>query len=106
MPSYGFSQNVIDWYADYLGHRSQKTIANNVHSSWVDVSYGVPQGSILGPLLFIIYVNDLSKLNMSCQTLQYADDTVLYKSGRSVEEIRNSLQKDLNLLVNYCDANQ
>ena len=60
----------------------------------------------MGPVLFILYVNDLSKLNMSCNCLQYADDTVLFTSGHNLLEISECLQNDLNLLVTWCDDNQ
>ena len=106
LPKYGFSELVMKWFESYLQGRKQKTIANGCHSDWESVSFGVPQGSILGPILFIIYVNDLSLLNMSCKILQYADDTVLYTSGNNLEDISQKLQTDLSTLVQWCDMNQ
>ena len=105
LPHYGFSPKVTDWFKSYLSARVQKTIANGVHSDWESISFGVPQGSILGPILFILYVNDLSSLHMTCKILQYADDTVLYTSGKSLVEITETLQTDLNMLVSWCDEN-
>ena len=107
LPKFGFSDTVVNWFENYLGNRAQKTIANSVHSNWSDVNYGVPQGSILGPLLFILYVNDISNMNMNSKLLQYADDTVLYFfESDNIKTITENLQKDLNSLVNYCDKNQ
>ena len=60
----------------------------------------------MGPLLFIVYVNDLSLLKLKSKVLQYADDTVLYVEGDDAKIISNVLQSDLNTLVDYCDINQ
>ena len=106
LPKYGFSQKTVNWFKSYLEDRVQKTIANGTYSGWEDVTFGVPQGSILGPLLFIIYVNDLSNLNFKSNLLQYADDTVIYVAGSCTDDIAQKLQNDLDVLVSWCDVNQ
>lgn len=63
------------WFEDYLKNRIQSVCINNVVSTPRSVSFGVPQGSILGPLLFLIFVNDLSQYITNCELVQYADDT-------------------------------
>ena len=78
---------------------------NGNHSEWKVVEYGVPQGSILGPLLFIMYTNDLPNCIRNSQVLLYADDTVIYRSD--IDPIRNhrNIQGDLNRLYKWCKNN-
>ena len=97
--------SVIDWVKSYLSSRSQRVLANGVCSSDMTVTQGVPQGSVLGPLFYIIYANDLSKLVESCQIAMYADDTVLYTANRNFEKSVLDLQNDLDLLSDWCDVN-
>ena len=64
-----------------MSERSQRIVLNGIKSDWINLKRGVPQGTILGPLLFNIYVNDLAKIvEKDCTVLQYADETFLFTS--------------------------
>ena len=90
---------------DYLSNRSQCTLLNGSLSELRKVEYGVPQGSILGHLLFLIYINDIdTQLEYSVVKL-YADDTELYLHGDNLNDAIPKLQSDLNKLMNWCDSN-
>ena len=91
-------QQTVNWFGSYLESRQQKTIIQNKCSNELGVSFGVPQGSILGPTLFTLYINDLathvtSKINL------YADDTIIYGTDPIV------VQSDLGKIHNWCNAN-
>ena len=77
----GLNPNVVKCIESYLQNRKQRVIVNGSESEMVHVVCGVPQGSVLGPLLFLLYINDLCHISLSCgsQTVLYADDLVLYK---------------------------
>ena len=76
----GFSQNSYQWFKSYLANRSQCTLANSKLSDDMPLTHGVPQGSTLGPLLFLLYINDLPNITKNCQIKLFADDTVVYVS--------------------------
>ena len=78
----GVTEDELKWFTNYLSDRSQVVDFLGVSSSSEPVFSGVPQGSILGPLLFIIHLNDLPGAVASCSVLMYADDTVLFCTGR------------------------
>ena len=103
---YGVRSNVNEWCRSYLTGRSQKTLANNNKSDECSIKYGVPQGSVLGPLFFILYVNDLQQALKNINVQMYADDTVIYLSGQNVTTIAEKLQLGLSRLNGWCLANK
>ena len=81
----------LAWFQSYLYDRTQCVSIGKARSSFRPISSGVPQGSILGPLLFIVFMNKLPAKIMSCETQLYADDTILYCHGKTVAEVRQKL---------------
>ena len=86
-------------------HATMRVCVSGANSEWSNVRKGVPQGSILGPLLFIVYVNDLPRVEQSCGVKQYADDTTLYASG-SISEVEDGLRKDLEGVTKWVKENR
>ena len=101
----GFSAPVINWFTSYLSSRTAVTSINNVVSTPEPVTVGVPQGSILGPLLFLIYVNDLPRCLNHCNSILYADDTLIYYSARTETELQDKINMDLNSLSQWLNNN-
>ena len=94
----GLDEKSVKWFDSYLQDREQQTKMNGFVSSSKTVKYGVPQGSILGPTLFSIYINDLAEL-VNCSLIFYADDTVLLDKNPTI------LQENLNIVDNWCKKN-
>ena len=99
---YGITGNLLRWIAGFLSNRRQCVVLNGKKSSWQDVKSGVPQRSILGPLLFLVYVNDLPR-SISSQVFLFADDTKLIRSICTLAD-HAQLQTDLDNLTKWCDA--
>jgi len=99
LESLGIQGKVLDWIKEWLANRKQRVSLNNTFSSWRDVTSGVPQGSVLGPILFVVYINDLDN-NIISKINKFADDTKLGKAVGRVED-RISLQNDLDKLFNW-----
>ena len=93
----GVTGTLWSWFASYLSNRSQCVSVNNCLSSFLSVISGVPQGSILGPLLFLIFINDLPSTIIS-QSLIFADDTKCFQKINTVSDIQQ-LQNDLDSLL-------
>ena len=94
MNSYGIKGPLIKWFENYLYQRKQKVINRATSSTVCEVSAGVPQGSVFGPLLFLIYINDIGEKLLSLSRL-FADDTSLGYSSQNVVEIENVINHDL-----------
>ena len=102
---YKISDATLKWFSSYLIGRKQKVSINNILSNNETVLNGVPQGSILGPLLFLLFINDLPFYTEEVKTDLYADDTALYYTGKSIIEIKNKLQHSLISLHRWCKGN-
>ena len=88
------SDDLLNILSDFLRNRKQRVILNGQSSSWTNVNAGVPQGSILGPLLFLIYINDLSD-GLSSNAKLFADDTSLISVVHDINTSATELNKDL-----------
>lgn len=102
---YGLQDETLMWFDTYLTKRRQQVSINNTNSDFKEISYGVPQGSILGPLLFLIFINDLPLYTASVCTDLYADDTTLYDIQDSMEQIESNLQSAIDNLNIWCQNN-
>ena len=99
---YGVGGQLLEWCKDYLRNRQQRVVVCRGTSDWLTVTSGVPQGSILGPLFFIIYINDLpGVVSDGNKIVLYADDSKLYKVIHSVHD-QECFQCDLNKINEWC----
>ena len=96
----GFSRNVILWFKSYLSNRKFKVNLNKIFSEPGKLLCGVPQGSILGPLLFLLYINDMPQA-VKCELLLYADDTCLIFQHNDIKEIEIQLNKNFSLICDW-----
>ena len=103
---YGVRDSNLKWCANYLTNRTQKTLANGKLSDAKGITCGVPQGSVLGPLFFILYVNDVQEAVSVSKLQLYADDTVIHSEGRSPDEAVGKLQPSLTQFSLWCKANK
>ena len=96
---------LLSWFEDYLTGRQQRVVVDGVSSPLSPVTSGVPQGSILGPLLFIIFMNSINYLPLSpgSKLVLYADDIVLYRPINSPEDV-SILQEDISQILNWTKA--
>ena len=85
--AYGFSTNAIQMVCSYLTGRRQRVKVNGSFSSWKKMKLGVPQGPVLGPLLFNIFITDIFFLRNETEICEYADDTAIYCSHQEQQEV-------------------
>ena len=103
---YGVDSNTLMWFKSYLTDRKQKTFVNGQMSDFCPIICGVPQGSILGPLLFLIYINDLPACHLHSVPRMYADDTSLTLSSSDPLDLQSKLNHDLAQIQTWLQANK
>ena len=101
---YGIHPKLVDWIESFLKDRTQTVVINGVHSFVAPIISGVPQGTVLGPILFIIFINDIGQCVKHSTIRCFADDTRL--SGKiSIVEDCSKIQEDLNAVTSWSEEN-
>ena len=105
LTKYGLAGTELLWFKSYLNNRKQHVICDNVSSRLSDILLGVPQGSILGPLLFLIYINDLPNIS-NFLSLLFADDTTLLLSNSNIPALINMVNKEFKKVCEFFRSNR
>lgn len=100
----GIKGKLLSWLTSFLSNRSQQVLVNGTKSRPIPVISGVPQGTVLGPLLFIVYINDITEVVEHCHIKIFADDSKLQNNIQSPED-RHKLQADLDAVINWSKDN-
>ena len=102
---YGVRDNAYDWFNSYLNNRKQYVSYNDVTSSMKSIKCGVPQGSILGPIIFLIYINDLHCVCSDVFSIFFADYSNIFKNGKNLLEIQK-VMNDVDIKIDDCSLTQ
>ena len=105
MLCYAIQEGELVWFRDYLEGRRQTVVVDGTSSRWLEIRKGVPQGSALGPLLFLLFLNNLPAVVSKCSINLFADDTSLYTSACDQTTLSNKLQRDLDKVVEWTKSN-
>ena len=100
MYHYGIRGIVLDWFTNYLCNRKQYVSINNVNSNMLPVACGVPQGFILGLLLFILFINDITSISKLAELIMFADDTNLFFKHANISELFVNVNNELKKYPN------
>ena len=103
---YGIRGISNNWFKSYLSNRKQFVPINGYDSGLAEIKCGVPQGSVLGPLLFLLYINDLNQAIKFCKVHHFADDTNLLYLGKSIKRFNKLVDYDLKYLLYWLNANK
>ena len=105
LDAYGFSHSALTFVYDYFQNRFQRTKVNNIFSEWACIKTGVSQGSIIGPLLFNIYLNDVFYVLEEDNIVNYADDNTPYEISKYLKDVITTLEKNLEILSTWFSDN-
>ena len=103
---YGFRGIINDWFSSYLKNRTQATTVGHHVSDKAAVGCGVPQGSILGPLLFLLYVNDIHRCSNKFRFYLFADDTNILYADKNLRDLETIVNIELQNVYNWLTANK
>jgi len=106
LSNYGIRGIMFNWIKDYLTDRTQYTFVNGIKSDVRNIKYGVPQGSVLGPLLFLIYVNDLHRATLEASPKLFADDTNIFVAANNLNDLSYKTNICLSKIYQWCLANK
>lgn len=106
MHHYGIRGQILSWFEDYLTNRQQYTVLNGEKSHNTPVTLGVPQGSVLGPILFLLYINDITDIFSRSKTILFADDMTMYLTGPYPEQLVHYANNELEKLHQWCLCNR
>ena len=104
--AYGFSLSALKLMQSYLSERKQRTKINQAYSSWEEIPFGIPQGSIIGPILLNNFLSDLFLVVQNVDFAKYADDSTIYDAGDNIDEVIFSLQESSKKLFKWFADNQ
>ena len=106
---YGIRGDALGWFRSYLSNRKMRVKycgeGETIYSKWKNVTHGTPQGSCLGPLLFLIFCNDLHQNLTYLSCIQFADDTILYVTHKNLRVLKACIEHDLSIITNWFGAN-
>ncbi len=103
---YGVRGIALNWIENYLSNRQQYVIYNKMHSDKKRILCGVPQGSIIGPLLFLLYINDLANVSKKLKFILFADDTNVFYTGKNIKDVSNTLNEELKHMNSWFKVNK
>ena len=103
---YGIREEALHWFRSYLSNRKRYVYLNGINSVTRNVTCGVPQGSVLDPLLFLLYINDLPNISNQLAFYLFADDTNIYLESNDLEKLQRTMNKELEKLHEWLLLNR